>query len=218
MTAPQPANDLTEAEVFGAVGYLARSLAHLGAGHSIADLDEPHVLYVAPTQADVDSARHMAGRLNPQPATVPPHFDGERITVDGTTYDTVDKHVVLFDNDGCAFLTLYRDGQELTNTAIPADQAEDLGAALTHGAATGQLRQEQPAATFEDIVDLDLGLSPMYRAVIQAEAHGPDQLPIVIGVKAWQLLDREQQAKSLKDLLHAYVDVVQHQRDGRPIR
>ncbi|MEU3835572.1 hypothetical protein [Streptomyces microflavus] len=150
--------------------------------------------------------------------TTAPHFDGARITVDGTTYDTADKYVVLFDNDGCAFLTLYRDGKELSNTAIPADQAEDLGATLTQGAATGQLRQEQPATTFEDIVDLDLGLSPMYRAVIQAEAQDPDQLPIVIGVKAWQLLDPEQQAKSLKDLLHAYVDVVQHQRDGRPIR
>ncbi|MFH9293839.1 hypothetical protein [Streptomyces sp. NPDC017520] len=218
MTASQPTNDLTEAEVVGAVGYLARSLAHLRAGHPITELDAPHVMYVAPTQADVDNARHMTGRLNPQPATVPPHFDGAHITVDGTTYDTADKHVVLFDHDGCAFLTLYRNGQELSNTAIPADQAEDLGATLTHGAATGQLRQEQPAATFEDIVDLDLGLSPMCRAVIQAEAQDPDQLPIVIGVKAWQLLDPDQQRHSLKELLHAYVDVVQHQRDGRPIR
>ncbi|MEU2800230.1 hypothetical protein [Streptomyces sp. NPDC007117] len=63
MTASQPPNDLTEAEVFGAVGYLARSLAHLRAGHPIADLDEPHVLYVAPTQADVNNARHMAKHL-----------------------------------------------------------------------------------------------------------------------------------------------------------
>ncbi|MER6601824.1 hypothetical protein [Streptomyces parvus] len=57
------ANDLTEAEVFGPVGYIARSLAHLRAGHPIADLDEPHVLCVAPTQADVDNARHMAKHL-----------------------------------------------------------------------------------------------------------------------------------------------------------
>ncbi|WP_329220273.1 hypothetical protein [Streptomyces microflavus] len=62
----QPAmttNDLTEAEAFGAVGYIARCLAHIRAGHPIAELDEPHVLYVAPTQADVDNARHMARRL-----------------------------------------------------------------------------------------------------------------------------------------------------------
>ncbi|WP_097935064.1 MULTISPECIES: hypothetical protein [unclassified Streptomyces] len=151
-------------------------------------------------------------------ATVAPHFDGDRITVDGTTYDTADKYAVLFDNDGCAFLTLYRSGGELSNTAIPVDQAEDLGAALTQGTATGQLRQEQPATTFEDIVDIELGLSPMYRAVVQTEAQEPDQLPIVIGVKAWKLLDTDQQRHRLKELLHAYVDVVQHQRDGRPIR
>ncbi|MGW6584433.1 hypothetical protein [Streptomyces globisporus] len=63
MTASQPANDFSEAEVFGPVGYIARSLAHLRAGHPIADLDEPHVLYVAPTQADVDNARHMDKHL-----------------------------------------------------------------------------------------------------------------------------------------------------------
>ncbi|MEW2177167.1 hypothetical protein AB0890_12660 [Streptomyces sp. NPDC005406] len=150
--------------------------------------------------------------------TTAPHFENGRIELEGTTYETADKHVVLFDDDGCAFLSLYRDGKEISSTAIPVNQAEDLGAALTQGTATGRLRQEQPAATFEDIVDLDLGLSPMYRAVIQAEAQDPNEFPIVIGVKAWQLLDPEQQAKSFNELLHAYVDVVQHQRDGRPIR
>ncbi|MFJ5046400.1 hypothetical protein [Streptomyces sp. NPDC088719] len=63
MTTQQPANDLTEAEAFGPVGYIARSLAHIRAGHPITELDAPHVLYVAPTQADVNNARHMAGRL-----------------------------------------------------------------------------------------------------------------------------------------------------------
>ncbi|MET8134664.1 hypothetical protein ABZV24_22375 [Streptomyces sp. NPDC005251] len=53
-------NDLTEAEDFGHVGYLAKSLAHLRAGYPIGELDVPLVLYVAPTQADVDNARHMA--------------------------------------------------------------------------------------------------------------------------------------------------------------
>ncbi|MFJ4623069.1 hypothetical protein [Streptomyces sp. NPDC088812] len=53
-------NDLTEAEVFGPVGYIAKSLAHLRAGHPIEELDTGLVLYVAPTQDDVDNARHMA--------------------------------------------------------------------------------------------------------------------------------------------------------------
>ncbi|MFF4356902.1 hypothetical protein [Streptomyces sp. NPDC001604] len=56
-------NDITEDEAFGPVGYLANALAHLRAGHPIAELDVPLVLYVAPTQADVDNARHMATHL-----------------------------------------------------------------------------------------------------------------------------------------------------------
>lgn len=150
--------------------------------------------------------------------TAEPHFENGRITVEGTTYETADKYVVLFDNDGCAFLSLYRDGEEISSTALPVDQAEALGAALTQGSATGRLRKELPATSFEDIVDVDAGVSPMYRAVIQAEQRNPDEFPIVIGVKAWKLLDPDQQRESLNELLHAYVDVVQHQRDGRPIR
>ncbi|MEU8855722.1 hypothetical protein AB0C48_13705 [Streptomyces sp. NPDC048556] len=147
-----------------------------------------------------------------------PHFENGRIELEGTTYETADKYLVLFDDDGCAFLSLYRDGKEISSTALPVDQAEDLGAALTQGTATGRLRQERPATTFEDIVDLDAGASPMYRAVVQAEQQDPDQFPIVIGAKAWALLDIDQQRESFNELLQAYVDVVQHQRDGRPIR
>lgn len=56
-------NNLTEAEIFGPVGYVALCLAHIRAGHPIAELDAPHVLYVAPTQSEVDQARHMARQL-----------------------------------------------------------------------------------------------------------------------------------------------------------
>jgi hypothetical protein len=56
-------NDLTEAEVFGPVGYLALCLAHIRAGHPIDELRTGLVVYVAPTQADVDNARHMAEHL-----------------------------------------------------------------------------------------------------------------------------------------------------------
>lgn len=57
-------NDLTETEVFGPVGYIALGLAHLRAGYPITELDIPHVIYVAPTQDEVDAARHMAARLD----------------------------------------------------------------------------------------------------------------------------------------------------------
>lgn len=72
--------------------------------------------------------------------------------------------------------------------------------------------------TFEEIIEADAGLSPIYRAVVQIEQQDPAALPVVIGLKAWALLDPEQQRESFKDLVQAYVDVVQHQRDGRAIR
>lgn len=56
-------NDLTEAELLSPVSYLALCLAHIRAGYPIAELDTPHVMYVAPTQADVDNARHMTNQL-----------------------------------------------------------------------------------------------------------------------------------------------------------
>ncbi|MFD8739397.1 hypothetical protein ACFV06_31425 [Streptomyces sp. NPDC059618] len=56
-------NDLTEAEVFSHVGYIAACLAHLRAGHPIDELDTGLVIHVAPTQADVDNARHMVESL-----------------------------------------------------------------------------------------------------------------------------------------------------------
>jgi hypothetical protein len=52
-------NDLTETEVSGPVGYVALCLAHIRAGRPIDELDTGLVMYVAPTQADVDHARHM---------------------------------------------------------------------------------------------------------------------------------------------------------------
>ena len=53
-------NNITEAEVFGPVGYLSICLAHIRAGHPIEDLDTGLVLYVTPTQTEVDQARRMA--------------------------------------------------------------------------------------------------------------------------------------------------------------
>lgn len=52
-------NDLTEAEVFGPVGYISVCLAHIRAGRSIEDV-EYGCIAVAPTQAEVDQARRMA--------------------------------------------------------------------------------------------------------------------------------------------------------------
>lgn len=55
-------NNLTEAEVFGVVGYLATCLAHIRTGHEI-NLIEYGCIAVAPTQAEVDQARHMTETL-----------------------------------------------------------------------------------------------------------------------------------------------------------
>ncbi|MEV6833604.1 hypothetical protein AB0N17_03575 [Streptomyces sp. NPDC051133] len=66
----QAANDLTEAEVFGPVGYISRCLAHIRAGYPIDELDGLFVLYVTPTQADVEHARVMADALLETPDVV----------------------------------------------------------------------------------------------------------------------------------------------------
>lgn len=55
-------NDLTEAEVFGSIGYLATCLAHIRIGHEI-NLIEYGCIATAPTQVEVDNARHMAHTL-----------------------------------------------------------------------------------------------------------------------------------------------------------
>ncbi|MGW0779050.1 hypothetical protein ACWD01_36925 [Streptomyces sp. NPDC002835] len=57
----------------------------------------------------------------------------------------------------------------------------------------------------------------MYRPVVQLEQQDPTAFPVVIGLKAWALLDEEQQRERSKDLVQAYIDVVQDQRDGRAI-
>ncbi|MFF2385181.1 hypothetical protein [Streptomyces sp. NPDC058108] len=64
-------NDITEAEVFGPVGYLATCLAHLRIGHEI-NLIEYGCIATAPTQTEVDLARHMAETLADVYATARP--------------------------------------------------------------------------------------------------------------------------------------------------
>ncbi|MFC8408547.1 hypothetical protein ACFUG9_34030 [Streptomyces griseoincarnatus] len=56
-------NDITETEVAGPVGYLAKCLAHLRAGHDIDGLETGLVCAVAPTQLEVNHARRMAEAL-----------------------------------------------------------------------------------------------------------------------------------------------------------
>lgn len=56
-------NDLTDAEVFGHVGYIATCLAHIRTGHEI-NLIEYGCITTAPTQAEVDQARHMSAILD----------------------------------------------------------------------------------------------------------------------------------------------------------
>ena len=60
-------NDITAEEVAGPVGYLAKCLAHIRAGHDIDGLETGLVLAEAPTQLEVDHARHMAMILAQRP-------------------------------------------------------------------------------------------------------------------------------------------------------
>lgn len=85
-------------------------------------------------------------------------------------------------------------------------------------AATRTPTPEPTPRTFEDIVSFDEGLSPMYRATVRAEQEDPHACAAVLGMEAWTLLDADERKDSLVDLLQAYVEIVQHQRDGRPIR
>ncbi|MFJ3024080.1 hypothetical protein ACIPH4_24510 [Streptomyces tendae] len=64
-------NDITEAEAAGSVGFLAKCLAHLRAGHDIDGLETGLVCTVAPTQLEVDHARRMADVLERWPARPP---------------------------------------------------------------------------------------------------------------------------------------------------
>lgn len=66
---------------------------------------------------------------------------------------------------------------------------------------------------FRDIVNADSGLSPLYRACVQAEQTNPDARPAVIGLKAWHQLDEEQREECFIDLLQSYVELVQIQRE-----
>ncbi|MDV9168727.1 hypothetical protein R6V09_01035 [Streptomyces sp. W16] len=66
-------------------------------------------------------------------------------------------------------------------------------------------------ARFDEVVDGFYG-SDMYAAVLQAEQRHPDELPITTGIRAWKLLDAEQQAQHLPELLLAYVELTRQQR------
>lgn len=77
------------------------------------------------------------------------------------------------------------------------------------------IEQATPAAgqtQFADVVDGFYG-SDLYAAVLQAEQRHPGELPVTIGIRAWGLLDDEQQGKYLPELLMAYVELVRIQRD-----
>lgn len=79
-----PFNDLTDDEVFQPVGYIAACLAHIRAGHPIDELDTGLVIHAAPTQTEVDHARHMAeilaNGIKPYPITSIRTTDGSTTT------------------------------------------------------------------------------------------------------------------------------------------
>lgn len=54
--------------------------------------------------------------------------------------------------------------------------------------------------------------SDLFGAVIRAEQEGTDLAPIIVGVRAWQMLDELQQHNSMRELLTAYVRLVRIDR------
>lgn len=61
-TAAKRANDMTDDECLSAVGYIACCLATVRAGYTLEGFPPEYgCIVAAPTQAEVDSARRMAG-------------------------------------------------------------------------------------------------------------------------------------------------------------
>lgn len=65
---------------------------------------------------------------------------------------------------------------------------------------------------FADVID-GYHHSDLYAAVLQTEQRHPNDLPVIVGVKAWAQLDGEQQEKHFTDLLQAYVELTRIQRE-----
>ncbi|QXE36947.1 hypothetical protein KQY30_24800 [Streptomyces sp. GMY02] len=68
-------------------------------------------------------------------------------------------------------------------------------------------------AQFADVVS-GFDESDLYAAVMQSEQRHPGEQPVVVGARAWELLNDEQRETHLPELLHSYVELVRIQRDG----
>lgn len=68
------------------------------------------------------------------------------------------------------------------------------------------------SSEFDDIVSDYHGTSDLYAAVVRAEQHHPNALPVIIGVYAWSYLDEDQRRGSIQDAMQGYVESVQAER------
>lgn len=71
---------------------------------------------------------------------------------------------------------------------------------------------KDPDRAFADIVECYDDATDLYAAVVRIEQEHPDDLPVIIGMRAWALLDEEQQRKHFHSLLQAYVEIVRRDR------
>lgn len=98
--------------------------------------------------------------------------------------------------------------------SVTIDASTELGRAQVRSLRQGHVcAMRDPDAAFADIASeygCDGGL---YAAVLEAQQHNPNELDVIIGMKAWAQLDEERQRQEFTDLLQAYVELVNIQRE-----
>lgn len=61
---------------------------------------------------------------------------------------------------------------------------------------------------FSEIVEGYYAVSDLFGAVLRAEQEGVDLAPVIVGVRAWSMLDDTQRQASMREVLTAYVRMV----------
>lgn len=65
---------------------------------------------------------------------------------------------------------------------------------------------------FGEIAESYYTVSDLFGAVLRAEQEGVDLAPVIVGVRAWEMLDELQQHHSMRELLTGYVRMVRVDR------
>jgi hypothetical protein len=97
--------------------------------------------------------------------------------------------------------------------SVTIDASTERGQAQVRSLRLGHVcAMQDPEKAFADITaeyDCDGGL---YSAVLEVQQHNPDDLPVIVGIKAWAQLNDEQRLAEFPHLLQAYVELLDIQR------